>query len=214
MSKTEWFRRSTWSAADREDFNARLQRSRGAGYKAQYLRIQACHLAKAGHHADAIELLNRLFAEFPQRIELALAHAMKADSLATLGQIEGAIQEYRTALQAERDFPNVRTTAWLDFGCFVVEKQLTDYYEEVQQVLQEFREERGLKFPAIEYRYAAIQALLADARGENARAREFAKQALVEAAKDHSGLRYHPTVGLVGSERKIFENRLVTLAGS
>ena len=80
-----------------------------------------------------------------------------------------AIQEYRAALQVERDFPNVRTNAWLDFGWLVVEKQLTDFYEEVSQVLQEFREEGGLKFPATEYRYAAIQALLAEARGEMSR---------------------------------------------
>jgi tetratricopeptide (TPR) repeat protein len=214
MSKTEWFRRTTWSDADREDFNARLKRSRGVGNKAQYLRIQAGHLADAGLHAAAIELLDRLFAEFPRRIELAQAHAQKADSLAKLGQLEAAIGEYRTALQTERDFPNVRTNAWLDFGWLVVERQLTDFYDEVSRVLQEFREEDGLKFPAIEYRYATIQALLADARSEKAQARKFAKQALAEAAKDHSGLRYHSTVGLVGSEQATFASRLRTLAGS
>ena len=213
MSKTEWFRRTTWSDADQEDFNARLNRSRGAGNKAQYLRIQAAHLSEAGHHAGAIELLDRLFARFPERIELAQAQAQKADSLAKMGQIESAIQEYRAALQTERDFPNVRTNAWLDFGWLVVKGQLTDFYQEVSQVLLEFREEGDLKFPAIEYRYAAIQALLADARGEKGRAREFAKQAFAEAAKDHSGLRYHPTVGLVGSERDTFESRLRGLAG-
>lgn len=91
---------------------------------------------------------------------------------------------------------------------------MTAFYEEVSQVLQEFRETGGLKFPSIEYRYAVIQALLAEARGEKTVAREFAKLALGEAAKDYSGLRYHPSVGLVGSERSQFENRLKTLAGS
>jgi tetratricopeptide (TPR) repeat protein len=214
MSQTEWFRRSTWGEADREDFNARLKRSRGAGNKAQYLRIQAGHLAEAGNHAAAIELLDRLLSEFPHRIELALAHSQRAASLANLGQCEAAIQEYRVALQTERDFPNVRTKAWLDFGWLVVERQLTDYYDEVSQVLGEFREEGGLRFPATEYRYAAIQALLADYRGNKARAREFAQQALAEAAKEHSGFRRHPTVGLVGSESNTFANRLMTLAGS
>lgn len=214
MSKTEWFRRITWSDADREEFNARLKRSRGEGNRAQYLRIQAGHLAEAGHHAAAIELLDRLFAEFPERIQLAQAHAQKADSLAKLVRIEAAIEEYRAALQTERDFPNVRTNAWLDFGWLVAERQLTDYYDEVSRVLQEFRDERGVRFPAIEYRYAALQALLADHRGEGARAREFARRALAEAAKDHSGLMYHPTVGLVGSERNTFADRLRTLARS
>lgn len=214
MSKTEWFRRSTWTDADREDFNARWKRSRGASSKAQYLRLQALHLAEAGQYAGAIELLDRLLAEFPDSIDTAQAHAQKAESLAKLGQPEAVIDEYRAALQHERDFPNVRTNAWLDFGWFVFEKELTQVYDEVGRVLEEFRDEGGLKFPAIEYRYAALQSLLADARGQKTRAREFALQALAEAAKDHSGLRYHATVGLVGSEHNTLANRLRTLAGS
>ena len=214
MSKIEWYRRTTWSDADREDFNARLKRSRGARNKAQYLRIQAVHLAASGHHVGAIELLDRLFAEFPERIELALAHSQKAKSLVTLGQMDAAIKEYRAALQAERDFPNVRTNAWLDFGWLVAEKQMTDHYNEALHVLLEFREKCDLKLPATEYRYAAVHAMLADYRGDKALAREFARQALAEAEKHHSGLRYHPTVGLVGSERNTLSDRLETLAGS
>src|SRR6516165_10699113 len=129
MSQTEWFRRATWTDADREDFNARLKRSRGASSKAQYLRIQALHLAEADHREGAIELLDRLLAEFPDSIDIAQAHAQKAESLAKLGQTEAAIEEYRAALQRERDFPNVQTNAWLDFGWFVVEKRLTHLYD-------------------------------------------------------------------------------------
>jgi tetratricopeptide (TPR) repeat protein len=214
LTMTEWFRRTTWSDADREDFNVRLKRSRGAGNKSQYLRLQAFHLGQAGHHAGAIELLDRLFVEFPDKIQLAQAHAQKADSLAKLGHIEAAIGEYRASLQAERDYPNVCTNAWLDFGWFVLEMQLTPLYDEVARVLEEFRKKDGIKFPAIEYRYTAILALLADERGEKEQAREFAKQALAEAAKEHSGLRYHPTVGLVGSESNGFLNQLMILARS
>ena len=121
---------------------------------------------------------------------------------------------YNQLLQTFFYFPNVRTNAWLDFGWLVVEKQLTELYVEISRVLQEFREDGGVKFPAIEYRYVAIQALLADARGDKTQARELAGQALAEASKDHSGLRYHPTVGLVGTERSMFESRLRALAGS
>lgn len=214
MSKTEWFRRTTWSDADRQDFNARLKRSRGASSKAEYLRIQAFHLAEAGHHADAIELLDRLLGEFPDDIHNAQAHVQRAESFARLGQREAVIDEYRAALQRERDFPNVRTNAWLDFGWFVFEKELTSLYREVERVLTEFRGEGGLMFPALEYRYATLKALLADARGDKNQARVFAQQALAEAAKDHSGLRYHATIGLVGSERNTFANRLRAMAGS
>ncbi len=212
MAKTEWFRRTSWSNADRAEFTARLARSRSAGNRAQYLRIQAYHLALAHHHAAAIELLDRLFAEFPEHIELAQAHCQKAGSLAKLGQLDAAVQEYRVALQSERDFPSVRTDAWLELGWLVVERQLTQYYAEALEVLQEFRKEDGFQFPVTEYKYAAIQALLAEFRGEKARACEFARQALLQAARTTSGLQYHPRVGLVGSERNTFASRLRVLA--
>jgi tetratricopeptide (TPR) repeat protein len=214
MSKTEWFRRSTWTDADRQEFHARLNRSCQASNKAQYLRIQALHLAESGHPEAAIELLDQLFVEFPESIDIAQAHVQKAASLAKLGRTEAAIEEYRAALQAQRDRPNVQTNAWLDFGWFVVERALTGLYDEVAMLLEEFRENGGLSFPANEYRYAAIQALLADGHADMPRAREFAKKALAEAAKDHSGMRYHPMLGLVGAERSRFESRLRTLAGS
>jgi tetratricopeptide (TPR) repeat protein len=213
MNNIEWFRRSTWSDADRTDFNARLKRCRSASNRAQYLRIQALHLAEAGHHEGAIELLDRLLVDFPDSIDIAQAHTQKGDSLAKLGQTESAIEEYRAALRRERVFPNVRTNAWLSFGWLVVEKQLTGHYDEVSQFMESSHDESGLTFPASEYRYAAIQALLADARGDKILAREFAKAALAETAKDHSGLRYHPKVGLVGSEQVTFANRLRILAG-
>src|SRR5687767_401449 len=158
MSKLEWFRRTTWTDQDREDFDARLKRSRDAGNKAQYLRIQAFHLAEVGNEECSIELLDRLFVEYPVKGELAQAHNQKASSLARLGKIAAAIEEYRAALQAERDFPNVRTNAWLDFGWLVVENQLSDLYDEVLRILKEFRDESGLKFPASEYSYATVQA--------------------------------------------------------
>jgi tetratricopeptide (TPR) repeat protein len=212
MSRLEWFHRTTWTDDDRNEFDARLKRSRDASKKAQYLRIQAYHLAEVGLDEEAIELLDRLFSEFPDKLQLAQAHQQKGTSLARLGKIEAAIHELRAALQAERDFPNVKTNAWLDFGWLVVENRLIDRYDEVSRVLQEFRDESGLTFPVLEYRYATIQALLAEAKGEEARASEFARHALAEAAKVHSGLSHHPALGLVGSERNVFENRLVELA--
>jgi hypothetical protein len=57
MSKAEWFRRTTGTDADRKDFSARLKRRRGASRKAQYLRLQALHLAEARHHEGAIEIV-------------------------------------------------------------------------------------------------------------------------------------------------------------
>ena len=211
MSKTDWFRRTTWTDADRESFNARLKRCRSAENKAQYLRIQAVCLAEAGQHAAAIELFDRLLREFPDSMEIALAHAERAGLFAKLGKTDDAIAAYRAALQREPERPNVRTGSWLNFGWFVVTRQLTGLYDEAARVLDEFRDEAAFIFPIGEYRYAAIQALLAAARGDQTQAREYAEQALFESAKTHSGLRYHPTLGLVGSKHSTMDERLKEL---
>jgi len=212
MNRQEWFRRTTWTDSDHADFNARLKRSRGASNKAQYLRIQAFHLAEAGHHTAAVELLDRLFTECPERVQLADAHLQKAAALAVLGQVDAAIDEFRRALQSERDFPNVRTNAWLDFGIFIVERELSDYFDEALLILEEFRDDSGVSFPSITHCYCVIRALIADARGDATMARDYARQALAEALKAHSGLSHHPRVGLVGTKSKRFERKLRALA--
>jgi len=141
MSEDNWFRHSTWTDRDREEFDARLKHSRFASDGAQYLRIQAACLAEAGQDSAAIELLDRLFAEYPDRFQLGQAHLQKAESLVKLGKTESAIQEFRAALQAQRDYPFVRTQACVVFARYVIGNQLTNLYEEVRATIQEFREE-------------------------------------------------------------------------
>jgi tetratricopeptide (TPR) repeat protein len=208
MGKDDWFRRSTWTDRDRNEFHARLKRCRAVSNKSQFLRIQAEYLASAGLHLEAIELLDRLFEEYPERIQLAQAHLQRARSSVSLGQLDRALIEFRASLQAERDFPNVRTNAWLDFGMFVVERELTDLYDEALSVLKEFRVNLGLSFPAFEYRFWAIQAVIAGSKREMDSAGRFALLAFAEAEKVHSGLRYHAKLGLVSSQPEWLERKL------
>ena len=210
----DWFRRTRWSDRDREEFNARLHRSRENSRKAQYLRIQAFHLAQAGLHAAAIELVDRLLTEFPVEFEMASAHQQKAESLVKLGRTAEAIEEYRAALQSERDHPGVRTGAWLGFAWLVAGESRTELYDEILDVLDEFyREYAPLTFPVDTYRFLAVKSVIADSKGDARAAAEFARRALAEAAREHSGLRYHPTLGLVHSQPKKMEKTLRELAG-
>ena len=84
---TDWFRRTTWSPDDEREFFARLGRSRGPERKAQYLRIQASHLATAAPplHGPALALLDRLLAEYPGDLMLAQVHAQPGASHAAFG---------------------------------------------------------------------------------------------------------------------------------
>ncbi len=211
MGRDDWFRRTTWTEKDKAAFFERLGRSRGAGNKAQYVRIQAAHLAQAGLHNDAIELLDLFFVEFPDDLFRAMAHHQKAQSLAATGQTEAAIEQFRLTIQAEQDRPNVRTQVWLDFPWFVATNRMRDLYDEALGVLDRHR--ASLLLPVEEYRMAATCALLAAEDGRTADAREQARLALAAAAKEHSGLRYHPTLGLVEEQDKAVRNRLEGLAG-
>ncbi len=81
----DWFRKTTGSEADQADFFVRLKRCRTAYNKAQCLRIQASHLEGIGSHEmlrASLELLDKLFAEFPEQTQLASVYSQKASCLA------------------------------------------------------------------------------------------------------------------------------------
>jgi hypothetical protein len=84
VGRNDWFRRKTWTQADQDAFFARLNRSRSAGKKAQYLRIQALSLQSAGTEEmlrASIALLDQIFEEYPDAVDLAQAYLQKAECL-------------------------------------------------------------------------------------------------------------------------------------
>jgi tetratricopeptide (TPR) repeat protein len=160
----------------------------------------------------ALELLNRTLAEYPNDIQVAQAHAQRAECHIRLGEVEKAIEAFRSALARERQFPKVRTNAWLDFGWLVIERGLRELYDEALRILTEF--EDTIPFPVQRYKFHAIRALVSAERGALANAREEAKQALEAAQASDSGFRYHPTIGLVRERSSDMHSRLEALAGS
>ncbi len=112
----KWFRRKTWTQEDREAFFARLKRSRGLFHKAQYLRVQAYELAETGKQeaiAAALELIEMLIRDYPVPFELACAHLLRAECLASRNDLAGAVESYRHSLEAQRALPNVHANAHL-----------------------------------------------------------------------------------------------------
>ena len=67
MNNHMWYRKTTWTANDREDFFARLKRSRKTS-RGQYLKIQAYHLYETNSPIEikaALELTELALAEYP-----------------------------------------------------------------------------------------------------------------------------------------------------
>ena len=209
MKNEEWFRRTTWSPDAERDFFERLNRAR-APNKAQYLRIQALHLAEAGHAHAALNLLDRLFAEFPDLVQLAIAHSQAAQCHEHLGNTDEAIREYRLALEVQERFPNVDPGTRLEFPWFVVMKKLEPLYDEALSIL----ESAHIAFPVQVFKAAAIRAFVARERQSQAQASQFAVEALRAAGVEESEFRYHRTLGLVGPEYEHVIEQLAELAAA
>ncbi len=197
MSRDDWFRRHTWTEADRSAFFTRLGRSRGAFHKAQYARIQAYELHHGGgrqYARAALELLDLILEHWKDDAQLASVHHQRAECLRDLGDDVGALAAYRETFAEQRRVPSYLTTAHLDFAWWVAVSKRHELFGEALGVLAEFSS--GLAFPASIYLAEGARALIHDALGGRHQATSHARRALEAAEARHSGLRYHPTVGL------------------
>jgi tetratricopeptide (TPR) repeat protein len=198
MSSAAWYTRSTWTAEDAEDFWARIARKRHPEMRAQLMRIQAAHLEKAGYLDAAIAMLEEILAQYPENFDVAQVHHQLATCRERQDRMVDAIYHLRAALAAQNTKPNYKTGAWLTFGRMVAEHQLRELYAESLATLQSNADAvPGIIFPAERYLYSAALAIIYESRGERSAAVEYARKAIAAAELTHSGLRYHPTVGLV-----------------
>lgn len=211
MARDDWFRRTTWTETDQNDFFERLKRCR-THTKSQNLRIQAGYLQKIGTPEmlfAALQLLNLYFAEFPDDFDLAMSYLQAAECHSSLGHREEAIDYFRKSIKRQHDYPNVRTPACFVFGRYVIEIDRTDCFEEVLSAVDE---SGPPTFPWDTYMAHGIRALVAEYRGQREDARNLAGLALKSADAKHSGFSRHPNVGLVHDTKTVFHKKLKRLA--
>ena len=90
----DWFRNTTWDGIIERAFDEKLRRARR---KEQYLRIQACTLARS-HPEVALKLLDRYF-ELQDDFDHAQAHVDRATALLALGRVGEALAAYEGSPQ-------------------------------------------------------------------------------------------------------------------
>ncbi len=193
MSRDDWFRHTTWNEEVAAKFEAKLKRARR---KDQYIRIQACTLART-HPEVALQLLERYFAEV-DRFGDAQAHVDRATAFVALGRLEEAVNAYEEALRIEAKVPNLLTSAGFELPYLVALNSLTQHYDRALKILKE--SQSRITFPIEKFQWNAANALIAGLQKRAAEASAFARQALDAASKDSSGFRYHAKLGLVSKE--------------
>ena len=207
MSSKDWFRNTDWNDEIEAGFFAKLRRARD---KSQYLRIQACTLASS-HPTIALNLLNQYFS-LGDHFDLAQAYVDQAKAYLAVGDLENAIESYEAALIREHHFPNLQTQARLDLPFLIATQQIERLYDRALELLKMSR--AALTFPVDSFRWHASHALIYGAQGRTADALLSACEALEWARKEHSGLRYHPTIGLVGGEFDSVQSKLNALCNA
>lgn len=201
-----WYRRTSWTAADREAFFARLRRSRTPYHKAQYLQIQAHHLYRLGRKATtraALELIDVLLQEYPEPSQLASAYLVRDECLEALGELPAALEAYRQALQAQRNYPKVTTLAPQTFAWLVATAPLPECYREALSALEEFGNPHGIGVLVPNtYRTYAAKALLHAGLGEVGDAQQAATRAL-QLAEEREARVGEPTARVSGLARRV-----------
>jgi tetratricopeptide (TPR) repeat protein len=201
MARDDWFRNTDWNACIEEAFFKKLARARR---KAQYLRIQACTIAQQQPQV-ALRLLEQYFL-LGDHFDDAQAYVDRATAYLSLGMTQEAFKAYEDALATEQCRPNYKTSAYIVYPFTIAVRGETGLYDRGLNLLDQHK--GRLTFPIERFQWHAAQALIAADQQRSADARSHARQALAHAAQDHSGLQYHPDVGLVGAGYKKVRKRL------
>lgn len=203
--KEEWFRRSSWRPRDKKDFLERLDRAHSSS-RAQYLRIQALHLAEAGFHKDALELLDTMIGLYPDRSQLANAYIQRSESLQKLLRSEEALSAIKNAVVAEEACPNVQVDSALKYSKLVIDLKRVSLFEDALDSLQAYEETAVGRLPIQNFRLFAFRAIILLDCGTLAEASAFANLAVEAAKQGHSGFHSYERMGLVSEADPFLES--------
>ena len=179
----EWYCKRAWTPKHREEFFQKLERSRTAFWKAQYLVIQAETLARTGKREAclaALELLEMALTKWPKEVQTVRAQSAVAECYVALGDLPRAVEAHRQVIETQRRRPNWLTQSPMEFGWMVATIPMPKFYKEALAAMDEFPNDT---FPEERYLVNASRALILAACGRKEQAVDFACSALNEVTR-------------------------------
>jgi tetratricopeptide (TPR) repeat protein len=213
VAKDDWYRKTTWTSDDAEDFFAELARSRTDIHRAQCLKIQALTLRDAEQYQAALDLVEMAIEKFPHR-ETTQVRKLRAECLWALGLREESLEAYRAAFQAQREQRNILCNVALAFAEAFHDVDDGAYRLELLELLREEVAQPESFGPFLEFRYALIFTRLLAGLGDMKAAAKWADRALTAQRAKIAGLRHYKRVGWASGVDEPTEIWLRQLAAS
>lgn len=188
MDSRVWFRSEKWDTAIEAKFLEKLGRAKDP---AHCLCVQAAYLAPK--YPDVALGLLKLYFSNPDEFSLANAYLIQATAYLALGEVETAVESLLKALQMEREYRGVRTTAWTEFVMLVASWKLESHFRRAHQILREHKSSANVLQGA--FVWHALSAMVFSSEGKTVLARKHAKQALDAGKRSHSTFRYKSRMG-------------------
>lgn len=199
----DWYRSADWDEAARAEFANRLARAR-ADNRVQYRRVKALALLETGdpvREAAARALLEENLAtpglfDFERVVAL---HRL-ADTERSAGRLDEAERLLRQASSVGGpDGNGTSGEEETELAEILLERGGQERIAEAKALLDRRSEEMPL-FARSRFRLCVAQVRVSLALGDRAIAQEWAVAGLQVAGEKHSGLTYHPSLGLVDSD--------------
>ncbi|MCG7309888.1 tetratricopeptide repeat protein [Brachybacterium sp. ACRRE] len=177
----DWFRSTTWTPEDAEQFELRLGRARPHN-RAQYLRIQGVHLEREGLRTPARELWRRALAQGEPGSQRSAAMEHLAGSLHE-DDPEEAERLLRALLEENPPLQGTSQLAHVELADLLAQRGTRAALREARSLLRA-SESLGSSVPIQDFRRELVRARVHHAGGQRHRAAQAARSALAAAGRE------------------------------
>ena len=157
----------------------------------------------------AESLLLKLLEEYPDvRTEKSLAYNLLGEIYLFRSDIDSAIEYLKKSIAFEKEFPNVKTSSYLDYSELIIKNRKTEHYQYVKELIGSRID--SVIFPVEKYKLASILSIIYKSENNLELAKKYAEIAEENAKQETSGLSHYRKkhLGIVKERTEWLDNRV------